>query len=304
MMDSSRVSVSRFALILGARSQITPFLLPRLAAKGWRGICVSRQPLPAPEFQHRLFSWFELGPNNIGGVLRTEEAPYVISLMPLWVLPPRLIELKGASQIIALGSTSRYSKCVSSDPKERVLAQRLIQAESTIAAFCTRSGTPWTILRPTMIYGSALNQNIAAVVRFVQRFGFFPIAKPGSGLRQPVHADDVAMAIVASLGNRAAFNRALDLPGGETLFYREMIERVFQSVNKRPRILPVPAWQLRLLVKALRPFLPRAYSSALFDRMNVDLSYDIAPAREALGYCPREFVPPSHWLHHGGGENA
>lgn len=293
MIQVSRGLSSGFAFILGARSQITPFLLPRLVAGGWEGVCVSRQPLPGPGFQHKRFSWVALGSGDMSSIFCREAGAYVISLMPLWVLPPLLGELKGVVQVIALGSTSRYSKLASRDSEERALAQSLSQAESKIAAACASIGTPWTVLRPTMIYGSAHNQNIAAVARFIERFEFFPIAKPGSGLRQPVHADDIAMAIVASLGNNAAFNRGLDLPGGETLSYREMIRRVFLSIGKTPRILAAPAWQLRVLLKILRPFISFPYSTALFDHMNVDMHYDIAPAREILGYRPRQFLAPA-----------
>src|SRR5690554_1920633 len=60
-----------------------------------------------------------------------------------------------------------------------------------------------------------------------------------------VHALDVAGACVAALRAPCA-NRAYNLSGGETLSYREMVERVFGAMGRRPRVVSVPAGFLRV----------------------------------------------------------
>ncbi len=37
---------------------------------------------------------------------------------------------------------------------------------------CKKLGIEYTILRPTMIYGSGLDRNTSSIVRFIKRFGF------------------------------------------------------------------------------------------------------------------------------------
>jgi nucleoside-diphosphate-sugar epimerase len=219
-------------------------------------------------------------------------ATAVFSVLPLWLLPAHVPALvaAGATQLIAFSSTSVFAKADSPDPAEQALAQRLASAESALAKACEAVGVPWTILRPTLIYGSGRDQNVSAVARFIRRFGFFPVAHPASGLRQPVHADDLAIAAVSAIANPNAFNRAFNLPGGETLTYREMIARIFAGVGAAPRILPLPSGLLRRALPLVQNRLPHRYSPALFLRMNQDLAFDGAEAHAALNYAPRPFT--------------
>jgi nucleoside-diphosphate-sugar epimerase len=279
-------------LILGAGSQLTPFLSQRLAAIGYQGTCVSRTPPPATPPIHPAFPWRRVdlaeAPN-----WPAAEGAIVFSVLPLWLLAAHIPALaaSGVQQLIAFSSTSVFAKADSPDPAEQALAERLAEAESATAAACEAAGIPWTILRPTLIYGSGRDQNVSAVARFIRRYGFFPVAHPAAGLRQPVHADDLAQAAVAAVGNPEAFNRAFDLPGGETLTYREMISCIFKSLGRAPRILPLPSGLLQVAMPIIQHRLPYRYSPALFLRMNQDLAFDAQPAVEALRYAPRPFEP-------------
>src|SRR5262249_47967900 len=61
------------------------------------------------------------------------------------------------------------------------------------------SGPPWTIVRPTMIYGDPGDRNLIRLIRWVDRFPAIPVFGPGTFRLQPVHADDLAVAVVALL---------------------------------------------------------------------------------------------------------
>lgn len=278
------------ALILGAGSQVAPFLSQRLAEHGYAGLGVSRRAPGVP--LHPGFAWRRVDlaeppdwPAMPGAV--------VISVLPLWLVGDHVPALAqaGARQLIAFSSTSVFAKAESHDPAERALAQRLADAESAVARACEAAGIPWTVLRPTLIYGSGRDQNVSAVASFIRRFGVFPVAHPAAGLRQPVHADDLAWAAAAAVANPKAFNRAFNLPGGETLTYRAMIARIFACEGLPPRILPLPSALLRAALPLVQHRLPHRYSPALFLRMNQDLAFDAAEARDALGYAPRPFTP-------------
>ena len=110
-------------------------------------------------------------------------------------------------------------------------------------------------------------------------------------MRQPVHADDVAQAAVAAAGNPRAANRAFVLAGGERLDYRAMVTRIFRALGRRPLIVALPGPLLRLGLKLAGGAFGYSYSSALFDRMNRDATFDVAEAREALDFAPRDFQP-------------
>jgi nucleoside-diphosphate-sugar epimerase len=268
-------------LVLGASSLVGPFLVARLSQGGRSGTCTSRRlptdrgSLPAG------FEWRHLDVTDPAD-WRVEPGTAVLSLLP---------HLSAAGQIVALGSTSVLVKSDSADPLERDLARRLAEAESSIAAFCGASSLRWTILRPTLIHDCRRDANVTAIARFIRRFGFFPVGSPASGLRQPIHADDVAAAMVAALENDLATGRSINLPGGETMTYREMVRRVFVALDRPARIVPLPVPLLAAGIGLARRVTGVDYSPALFARMNQDLAFDASDAVKCLGYAARPFRP-------------
>jgi nucleoside-diphosphate-sugar epimerase len=274
--------------VLGATSIVGRWLCHRLATAGVRVECVTRRAteLPLPPG----CAWRRVDLVRPDGWLAAPGS-LVISLMPIWILPEVLPTLIEARQIVALSTTSIATKTRSRDPEEQALARRVAEAEAALERWCAAREIPWTILRPTLIYSPWQDQNVSAIARFIDRFRFFVVAHPGTGLRQPVHADDVAAALVASLQNPAARNRVFAVPGGETLAYRDMVVRIFAALRRRPVVVALPAALLRRAFAVLRIGRSSAYSPALFDRMNQDLVFDAEPARRALGYRPRPFEP-------------
>jgi nucleoside-diphosphate-sugar epimerase len=276
-------------VIAGAGSQIAPFLTQRLAALGYTGLAISRGRPPAQPQLHDAFPWRPLDLATLPDDLIPAGAVF-ISLAPIWTLGLAASHFGRARQIIAFSSTSRLVKIDSSDAAERALATALADGEDALIRNCSRLAVPWTILRPTLVYGCGRDANITAMARFIKRFGFFPVARPANGRRQPVHADDLAAAAVAAIDNPRAANAAFNLPGGETLEYREMARRVAQLLGQQPRLLPLPLSLLRGLYPLIRPVLNERYSVALFARMNKDQAFDASDAACALNYAPRPFT--------------
>lgn len=297
-------ATKRHAIILGAGSQIAPFISHHLAAAGFNGLTLSRTPPPAAPALHPAFQWHSHDLSKIPPPLpgerpgvRASQHPsaagsWLFATVPLWLLPDALQHWPEVAGVVAFSSTSAITKTTSSDPQEQALSQRLQAAEQRVMALCTKRGTPCTILRPTLIYGSGRDRNISAIAGLIKRIGFFPIASPGTGRRQPVHANDLATAAVACVDNPAAAGHRFNLPGGETLSYRDMVARIFTALHKPPRIPALPLPLLRTGLKLAGGILPGHYSPALFERMNQDLYFDPQPAAAALNYHPRGFDRP------------
>ena len=266
--------------VIGASSFVGRRVLARLAAVNLRALAFSRKPpVDANGAWQRL-------PAALEG-----EIPLWICVAPVWVLPEYLPVLQscGARRIVALSSTSRFTKAGSADAAEQAVAARLADAEEQVADWCDQHGIELVILRPTLIYGLGADRNVSDIVRFVRRFGCFPVLGGATGLRQPIHADDVAAACVAALSVPMA-GRAYNLSGGETLSYRAMVERVFMALGQRPRIVSMPVGLLRVAVQLAR-CLPR-YRHLTFEmacRMNRDLVFDHSDAARDLGFAPRAF---------------
>jgi len=196
----------------------------------------------------------------------------------------------GTSRVIAFSSTSRFTKADSADPGERELAADFVRSEEALAAQCERHDLRWTVFRPTLVYSPGLDRNVSEIASFIRRAGFFPILGEGLGKRQPVHADDLAAACLDALGQSKAFDRAYDLSGGETLTYREMVERIFRGLERAPRIVRVPPRLFKAAVSAAR-VVPRfrKLSPELVTRMNMDMCFDHIEASRDLGFSPRNF---------------
>lgn len=273
--------------VLGASSLVGGCLLAQLEEMGG-AIAFSREKREA--IQGGTVDWRQLAAPGTKGTDNASTISHWICVAPIWVLPDYfpLIEASGARRVVALSSTSRFTKVGSSDTAENAIAEKLIDAEVRVQAWAESRGIEWVVLRPTLIYGQGRDKNISEMARFIRRFGFFPLLGSAQGLRQPIHAEDVAAACVAALQAPTAANRAYNLSGGETLAYREMVGRIFAALDRPARLVTVPLWAFHLAVAVLR-CLPRYrhWSAAMAERMNRDMVFDHTKAICDLGFKPR-----------------
>jgi nucleoside-diphosphate-sugar epimerase len=167
----------------------------------------------------------------------------------------------------------------SSDADERRVVASLISGEKQLINWAEKRGIAWIILRPTLIYGLGRDKNISSIADFIRRFGFFPLLGAARGLRQPIHACDVATACLQALLHTELANQAYNISGGETLAYDEMVRRVFDAMGKNSRLLHIPHLFFRLML-ALSKLVPnfRGVSTEMMKRMNQDLIFDHSDA--------------------------
>ncbi len=273
-------------LVLGGGSMVGGWLLPLLARAGYRGHVVSRDRKDGVEG----FEWLSaLEVQNASWHLK--EKAVIVSLWPIWLLAPVMPQFPGASQLVALSSTSLFGKAGSLDRVERQLVENLASAEKKVRVSAETFRIPYTILRPTLIYDCIRDHSINFIARIIRNFGFFMVAGGARGLRQPVHAEDVAKAILASIGNGKAYNKSINITGGEAITCYTMIRRVAEAVGRRPRIIPSPVLLLKAMMMVARFLGLTNLSPSLFDRMNQDLAYDSREAGEILGFKARPFHP-------------
>ena len=273
-------------LVLGGGSLVGNYLLPLLAEAGYRGYVVSRKKtdtglnfawLPTNEVQDA--SW------------HLHDRAVIISLWPIWLLGPIMPQFLGASQLITLSSTSLFGKAGSVDKNEQELVKKISNAEEVVRVNSETFRIPYTILRPTLIYDCVNDQNITFIAKMIRRFGFFMVSGEAQGLRQPIHAQDVAKAIVNSIGNTQSYNKSLNITGGETVTYFTMIRRVAEALGSPIRIFSFPTFFLKNLLRVVRMMGLTTLSPSLFDRMNQDLAYNGEEAVKILGLSPRDFKP-------------
>ena len=272
--------------VLGAGSLVGQCLLPMLVRQGRTVRAFSRR---ARRQEAPGIRWNQLGAE---AGTRSLEIHDWISLAPIWTLAEHvgLLTACNARRIVALSSTSRFTKAGSPDSEERAVARRIEDGERWLARWARDRRLTAVVLRPTLIYGHGRDGNVSRIAWVIRKFGFFAVCGAACGLRQPVHAEDVAMACLAALQAGQPGIRYYDISGGEILTYRAMVCRVFNALGKRPVILKLPLWVFRLAAGCVC-LLPRHphWPYAMAERMNQDLVFDHSAAEADFGFCPRPF---------------
>lgn len=273
-------------IVFGASGAVGGFLLPRLLAAGAVVHAISRQP-SRPASEPRLH-WLA-GDLYATIAALPAQADAIVSLGPLDAFADWFAAhpVAGVGRVLALSSMSAESKRASPDPAERALAARLQAAEARLTRAAEQRGTAWTIFRPTLIYGSGTDRSLAPIARFVRRWHVLPIPFGASGLRQPVHAGDLADAVAAALGVRATYGKTYPLGGGERLPFDCMLLRLRTAAPGFVLPLRLP----RSLIRAARRCgVGVPISPAGLRRLAEPLTADNADAARDFGYAPRRFI--------------
>ena len=275
------------ALVFGASGQIGLPLLDRLGDAGWRVHAVSRQARSDTPGRHWLqgdFAHVPVLPRDVDAIFSCGP----LDLFARWYATANVV----SPRVVAFGSTSATSKHASEDDGERDVARRLLGAEAAVFEASEQRGAGATMLRPTLVYGAGRDATLTRIAGMARRWGRFVLPRRADGLRQPVHVQDLADAAFAANASPVAQGRSYDLPGGETLAYRDMVRRVLACLDPPLPLLELPMPLFRAAVAAAQARgVARELTPAAVARMREDLAFDAAPARRDFGYAPRAFRP-------------
>lgn len=277
-------------LVTGASGQIGAFVLPFLAARGQQVLALSRHQPPVWAVPLRRTEWKssidEAGPCQA-----------LISAGPLALALAAVKSLSSLERVVAFSTASVAFKTDSSDAAERQQMQRITEQERQLAGCCDDRGIPLLLLRPTLVYGCGLDRNISRLAHWIRRWPVIPVVQGGPGLRQPVHAADLAAVAVAAVSGQRPPSGRYFTGGGEPLSYADMLRRIATAVGRRPRLWSLSyVWAARVLSMAHVMGLGKDLKPVMLQRQTRDLTVDNRPAMEALGFRPRSFHPRARTL--------
>jgi len=270
-------------LLTGATGLLGGALLRLLLARGYETRCLIRAGSP---------NTFRLDGERVeilpGDAAREEDpcralrdTDALLHVAGIEYAPPvvRAAVRAGVERVIIVGSTSAHSAyAFRSAPKLGM--EELVRG----------SGLAWTILRPSMIYGSERDRNVHRLLRFLDRSPVFPVFGPGTNLWQPVYHEDCARGVFEALERPASVRRSYDLPGADPLAYLDLVKTAAAALGRSPRIVRLPIEPVRLaLVAAERLRLPSPVDSGQVMRLREDKAYPYERARRDLDYTPRPF---------------
>ncbi|MDB5619748.1 NAD-dependent epimerase/dehydratase family protein [Tardiphaga sp.] len=274
------------SVVLGATGVVGGYIVAQLVRAGEKPVAISRSPHASDSIE-----WVQ-GDLTAPQSLKLPDVDRLFCTVEVGALADALphIYTPSLKRVVAFTSTSIVTKIESEIESERILLQRLADGERRLIATCERYGIGWTILRPTIIYAEGRDANITRLARLIRKYGVLPLAGRGSGRRQPVHAEDLAIGALQAANSDAAAGNTYALPGSETITYREMVGRIFDGLNRPRRILSVPPVLWRAAFTLAKPLFPKA-NAAMGSRMAMDMVFDDTPAKQDFGWSPRGFRP-------------
>ena len=285
-MDTKSEMPPEQSLVIGGTGVVGGYIVEHLLRRGERPMVLSRSPGGTPDVEWIIGDMREPSKFKLPAfktLYCTANAVLFADVLPQ-ILNPSL------QRVVVFSSTSVLTKMDTEIVAEREGLRKLADAEQRIAALCEQNDVGWTILRPTLIYKEGRDGNITPLSRLIRRFGFMVLVGGANGLRQPVHAEDLAIGAIAAAASAAAVDRFYSLPGAETISYREMIGRIFDALQLPRRTISVPPALWRMAFIAAKPLFPGA-NVAMGIRMMKDMTFDATPAVRDFGWNPRGFHP-------------
>lgn len=203
-----------------------------------------------------------------------------------WIMhSTKVVEAAIANNInwaILVHTTGRFSKYKSASEGYIQIEESLLKLKDKINL---------TVLRPTMIYGSAADRNMIKLIHFLNQSPLFPLFGKGENLMQPVHARDLGNAYYDVLVNpKLTMNNNYNLSGKNPITYKKLIQTVSSKLNKKTILITLP---LKFSVFSAKIY-NKITSKALISeeqvlRMQEDKAFSYEKAQKDFGYNPIDF---------------
>src|SRR5918996_653981 len=149
------------------------------------------------------------------------------------------------------------------------------------------SGLPYTILRPSLIFGEG-DEFINALAALVKAFPLVPVVGLGRNRLQPIAAEDVGRCIALTLAREDLNGRTIEIGGPEQLSYNQIVDLVARAMGKRRLKVHLPVFLMRLNVAMMELTLPRPPITTEQVRMlQIRNVAEVGTVEETFGFTPR-----------------
>lgn len=181
---------------------------------------------------------------------------------------------------VFISTTGIFTQLNPDSKSIRVAAEHSIM-ESQIA---------YTILRPTMIFGTPEDRNMIRLIRFIDRCPIVPILGTGNFLQQPVYVKDLADAIFNSAGSMNAHRKAYDISGASVLTFNQVVDVIARQLGKRRVKVHIPLAIATMAFSLYEKIMPNPkIKREQVLRLNEDKAFAYNEAAKDLGYSPHSF---------------
>jgi len=148
------------------------------------------------------------------------------------------------------------------------------------------SPVPWTIFRPSIIYGRG-DGFVSVLARVLQRLPVVPLIGAGRQRLQPVPVAHVAQGFVRALSVDASVKHTYDVGGPEPVTMVDLIDRVAAAMGRRrPIKAHVPLGLVRTVTRALYRFSDYPLTPDQLLMLEEENTCEPGPFYETFGLAP------------------
>lgn len=271
--------------IIGASGQVGFRLAERLS-HAFRLRCVVRDRNKKKFDQFDDAEVFQV--EDIGNVPQLSKAldnsHVVINTGYIWFAEEIFAAIEGnqsrPEQIIFTGSTGIFTKLPSASAQQKRDAERYIRESCKI---------PWTIIRPTMIYGHPDDRNISRLIKALHKTPVMPLIGKGRNLIQPVFINDLLRAFEIATLNEEHFNKSYNIGACSPLSNAQLFRCVASALKRNVKIIPINPGILRFVLGISTFFKLNPITHEQLLRFQEDKDIDIEPFIDAFGFEPIAF---------------
>ncbi len=155
-----------------------------------------------------------------------------------------------------------------------------IDAKLAAERWVRGSGVPWTTLRASIVYGPG-DHYFSRLAQMIEASPVVPVFGDGRALSAPIHVDDLALAIAASLEDPRAGNALLDACGPNTLSTNAVLDSLMAALGQRRPIAHLPIGAMNTVASVLEnlpspPLTRGLIAFSLFDNTSHGVNADAA----------------------------
>lgn len=291
---------SRVVAVAGGTGFVGGAIARELAERGFRVVVLSHRPTarrgdrPAEAFEHRRADVTQ--PDTLAAALEGVE---VLSISLAFRNSPieaprrgRTFERVDADGTVALVNAAKAAGVrrlvyISGAGAAPDASRHWFRAKWRAEEAVRTSGIPYTIFRPSWIYGPG-DRSLNRFLGFVRWLPFVPQIGNGRQRLAPVFVADMGALVADSLESAAAENATLEVGGPETLTMDEVIRAALRISARRRPILHAPVVLMKALTAPLTLLPSPPMTPAAIDFIVQSAPVDTEPLSRLL---PRRMTP-------------
>lgn len=272
-------------VVTGATGFTGSYVVPLLLERGYQVRCLVRPSSNRKALSGMALEWASGDLNSRKSLMKAMEGVHtLVNLASIGFGHAsnivRAAEASGIERAVFISTTALFTELNASSKAIRLAAEETIR----------NSGLAYTILRPTMIFGSSMDRNMCRLIRYLKKYSLIPVFGNGEYLQQPVYVWDAASAVVDSISTDKSVGMAYNLPGRKAITFNEVINTICRKLGRSVRKVHLPAspivWFLQIMEVC---GLDGPLRAEQILRLNEHKIFDFQDARRDFGYEPCTF---------------